>query len=141
MSRLLLLALLCTVSLPAAAIYKCKTGTQITYSDTACANATEIDTGGTFSAQAAGEARQRLAADQAELDRLTGERRKNEAAEERAQEKHARATAAKRKQCALLEQQRQWAEEDAATAPKKALATAQRKAHRAAEKYILVCGK
>lgn len=141
MSRLLLLALLCAVSLPAAAIYKCKTGTQITYSDTACANATAIDAGGTFSARAAGEVRQRLAADKAELDRLTGERRKNEAVEERAQEKHARAAAGKRKQCALLEQQRQWAQEDAATAPKKALATAQRKARRAAEKYALACGQ
>ena len=141
MSRLLLLALLCAVSLPAAAIYKCKSGAKITYSDTACANATAIETGDTFSAQAAGDARQRLAADKAELDRLTTERRKNEAVEERAQEKHARAAAAKRKQCALLGQRRTWAQEDAATAPKKALATAQRKARRAAEKYALACGQ
>lgn len=141
MSRLLLLALLCAVSGPASAIYKCKSGAQITYSDTECANATAIKTDDTFSTQAAGEARQRLAADQAELNRLTGERKKNEAIEERAQEKFARTAAASRKQCALLEQRRTWAEEDAATAPKKAMATAQRKARRAAEKYALACGQ
>ena len=140
MSRLLLLALLCAVSVPASAIYKCKTGTQITYGDTECANATAIKTDDTFSTQAAGEARQRLAADKAELDRLTGERRKNEASEERAQEKFARAATTGRKQCALLEQRRTWAEEDAATADRKARDGAQRKARRAAEKYTLACG-
>lgn len=141
MSRLLLLALLCAVSVPASAIYKCKTVTQITYSDTKCANATAIKTDDTFSTQAAGDARQRLAADKAELDRLTSERRKNEAIEERAQDKHARATASRRKQCALLEQRRTWAQEDAATAGRKAKDSAQRKARRAAEQYTFECGK
>lgn len=140
MNRLLLLALLCAVSVPASAIYKCKTGTQITYGDTECANATAIKADDTFSTQAAGEARQRLAADKAELDRLTGERRKNEAIDERTQEKFARTATASRKQCALLEQRRTWAEEDVGNASRKSKENAQRTARRATEKYTLACG-
>lgn len=142
MSRLLLLALLYAVSLPASAVYKCKTGTQITYSDTACTGAaTTVKLGDPVSAQAAGDAQQRLATDKAELDRLTSARRKNEAVEERAQEKSDRSAASKRKQCAVLEQRRQWAEQDAGNASRKAMENAKRKARRAAEKYTLACGK
>lgn len=141
MSRLLLLALLCAVSLPASAIYKCKTGTQITYSDTACANATTIQMGDTFSAQAAGETRQRLAADKAELNRLRNERRREEALDDRAHDKYARAAASKRKHCTALEQRQRWTKEDAATASKKSMAKAHTKAQRAAEKYTVECGK
>ncbi|NMM28245.1 MAG: hypothetical protein HHJ12_13395 [Glaciimonas sp.] len=141
MNRLLLLAVLYAISVPASAIYKCKTGTQITYSDTECTNGTAIKTDDTFSAQDAKDARQRLATDKAELNRLTRERNKNEAIEERAQKKFASAAATKRKQCAGLEQHRQWAEEDAANAPMKSIENAKRKARRAAEKYTLACGK
>lgn len=141
MSRLLLLALLCAVSLPASAIYKCKTGTQITYSDTACANGTMIQTDDTFSAQAAAETRQRLVADKAELHRLRNERKREEVLDDRAHDKYVRAAASKRKHCSTLEQRQRWAKEDAATASRKAMAKAHAKAQRAAEKYAVECGK
>lgn len=143
MSKLLVLTLLCAVSLPASAIYKCTSGTQITYSDTACGNGSgsAIQTGDTFSAEAAQDARQRLTADKAELNRLRNGRKKEEASEERAHEKYARAATAKRKRCVALEQRQRWAREDAATAGKKAMAKAHSKAQRAAEKYAVECGK
>lgn len=141
MSRLLLLGLLCAVSLPASAIYKCKTGNQITYSDTECVNGTALKTGGTFSTEAARDAQQRLEADQAELNRLRNARKREEASQERAQEQYARAAASQRKKCALLEQRQRWAEEDVAHAGRKAQEGAQRKVRRAAEKFSLECGK
>lgn len=143
MNRLLLLTLLYAVSVPAAAIYKCQTGTKITYSDTECVNenGTVIKTTDTFSQQGAGDSRKRLATDKAELNRLRSERKREEAMDDRSHEKYIRAAATKRKQCAALEQRRQWAKEDAANAPKKSITTAQRKARRAAETYTLACGK
>lgn len=141
MSRLLLLALLCAVSMPASAFYKCKTGTQITYSDTACTNGATVRLDDPVSTQAAEDAQQHLATDKAELHRLTSERRKNEAVAERAQEKSDRAAAARRKRCAVLEQRRHWADEDARAANRKALENAKRTARRAAEKYTLFCEK
>ncbi|MGV8898758.1 MAG: hypothetical protein ACOH2B_05885 [Burkholderiaceae bacterium] len=143
MNRLLLLALLYAVSVPAAAIYKCQTGTKITYSDIECVNETEtiIKTTDTFSQQGAGDSSQRLATDKAELHRLRNERKREEALDDRSHAKYIRAATSKRKQCELLEQRQQWAEEDAANASKKSITTAQRKARRAAETYILACGK
>ncbi len=143
MIRLLLLVLLYAVSVPAAAIYKCQTGTKITYSDTECANetGTVFKTTDTFSQPDAGDSRQRLVTDKAELNRLRSKRKREEAMDERSHEKYIRAAASKRKQCELLQQRQQWAKEDAANAPKKSMATAQRKARRAAETYTLTCKK
>lgn len=141
MSRLLLLALLYAVSFPASAVYKCKTGTQTLYSDTACANAITVQTDDTFSAEAAQDARQRLAADKAELDRLQNGRRREEALAERAHDKYAREAASRRKHCIALEQRQRYAKEDAATASKKASAKARTRAQRATEKYAVECGK
>lgn len=141
MSRLLLLALLYAISFPASALYKCKTGTQTLYSDTECTNAITVQTDPAFSAEAARDARQRLAADKAELDRLRNERKREEAFDDRSHEKYARAAAGKRKHCLALEQSQRWAKEDAATASKKAMAKAHSRAQRAAEKYAAECGK
>lgn len=143
MNRLLLLALLYAISVPASAIYKCQTGTKITYSDTECANGTGtvIKADDTFSQPGAGDSRQRLATDKAELNRLRSERKREEAMDDRSHEKYIRAAASKRKQCELLEQRQQWAEEDAVNASKKSITSAQRKARRAAETYTLACGK
>ncbi|MEO6354411.1 MAG: hypothetical protein ABIO19_03485 [Burkholderiaceae bacterium] len=141
MTRLLLLALLYAVALPASAIYKCKTGAQVTYSDTECANAKAMATGDRFSAEAAQDTRQRLAADKAELNRLRNERKREEAIDDRSHEKYARAAASKRKHCAGLEQSQRWAKEDVAIASKPAMPKAHRKAQRAAEKYAVECGK
>ena len=141
MSRLLLLALLCAVSLPASAIYKCKTGTRITYSDTACANATVVQTDDTFSAEAARDAHQRLTVDKTELHRLQNERKREQAIDDRAHDKYVRAAASQRKHCVGLEQRQRWTKEDAATASKKSIAKAHSRAQRAAEKYALACGK
>lgn len=141
MKKLLLLTLLYAVALPASAIYKCKTGAQITYSDTECANAIAMPTDDRFSAEAAQDTRQRLAVDKVELDRLRSERKREEEIDDRTHEKYARAAASQRKHCAGLEQSQRWAKEDAATASKKAMAKAHSKAQRAAEKYAVECGK
>ncbi len=143
MQPLLLLVLLSAISTPALAIYKCQSGDRTVYSDIPCYNSKttdmkEIDIA--TPSTDAGAAQQKLAQDKKELQRLESVRKKQEAADERAYRKTAKANEAKKKKCTQSALRKKWADEDVANAHPKSAERAKRAARRVTEKHELECG-
>ena len=141
MLRVLLIAVLVSLSAPALAVYKCETGDKTTYSETPCPGAKEIDISDPASPSEAARIRQQTEQENKKIKELESARHKREAKEEKEQQRAARANAAAKKKCAALEQRRNWSHEDAAKASGKAAEKAKLKARRADEKLQLECGK
>jgi hypothetical protein len=140
-SSLLMALALLSCSAPALAVYKCEAAGKTVYSDVPCADSVhsmkeiQIDTGGDNAA----DAQQRLQQDKKELQRLETARRKQEAADEKAARRARKARQAHEKKCEDLALRVKWAKEDADHAGIRAREKAQRKLHRAEEKYQLSC--
>lgn len=145
MFRLFLLALLVSFSAPALAIYKCESNGKITYSDEPCRGGKVLDlqepVTGKIPAADAAHARQEIAREKKEVQRLEKERHKSEGQDEKLQHKIAAVQFSKQKKCTSLDMRKKWSEEDAATAHGKSVEKAKRRARRQAEKYEIECGK
>lgn len=142
MRHILLSSLLLAFPLHAFAINKCESNGTTTYSEMPC-----LDADG--KSQTLKEppppdnpkaARQELARQKAEGNRLEKVRLKREEKEERLQQQAARQAAVKRKKCAVSNLHKKWAEEDASKAEGKSKAKAKQKAQRVGEKHLLECG-
>lgn len=139
--RVLLPAVLVAAAMPAFAIYKCETGTKITYSDTTCVSGQSTDLGNPATRpDNAAQARRELTQRKAEVKRLENARHKQEAQQDKLRKTAVRAEAARRKKCASLARRKKWADEDAAAATGKSRENARRKARRANEVYGSECG-
>jgi hypothetical protein len=138
---ILTMLMLLMLSSPAWAVYKCEAGGKTVYSDAPCrdigAHEQEIrlaPTGGDPL-----DAQQRLQQDKNELQRLENARRKQEAADEKAELRARKVRQARAKKCGELALQVKWAREDANNASIKTRDKAQRKLRRAEEKQRLSC--
>jgi hypothetical protein len=140
MLRTVLLCLLVFSSAPALALYKCKSGDKITYSDESCANGQTLDINTAPFGDSA-QARQQAAEQERKLKRLENERRKQEAQEEKERQRAAHAIAAKQKRCNTLERRKKWADEDLAKATGRSSDRAKIKLRRIAEQFDDECGK
>jgi hypothetical protein len=145
MLRILWLFPLVFFSLPAMAIYKCESHGKITYSDEPCRSGKILElndsAGSQVTASDLSGARQQIAREKAELKRLENQRYQREAAEEKRLKKISQANALKQKKCNALALRTKWTNDDAATASGKSADKARRNAQRAAEKYVMECGK
>lgn len=141
MLRVLLIAVLVTLSAPALAAFKCDSGGKSTYSDIPCPGGKAIDINDPASASEAAKIRQQTAQESRKVKQLENTRHKREAREEREQQRAARAAAIKTRKCASLEQRKNWSHEDAARATGRAAEKTRLKARRADEKFQLVCAK
>lgn len=124
----------------AQAIYKCTAHGKISYGNAPCASGQSVALEAP-SAPASDDG-STLARQQASLKRIEHERQQSEAREARGQREQARASrvaAVQHKKCATLKLHRDWAAEDAASAPGKTAAAARRKARRAEQKLALEC--
>lgn len=140
MLRTLLVTLLLSFSAPALAIFKCEIAGKVTYSDEPCPGGkTVIANGDTVSSLDATKAKQQLAQDKREVERLEKARHQREKKEEKEQQQAARSANVKKAKCTSLEQRKKWADEDAAHATGKSADNAKRKARRATEKYEVEC--
>jgi hypothetical protein len=140
MLRTALICLLISFSTPALAIYKCKSGDRIVYSDQPCADGEVLS----ITAPTPGEtakAMQRTAEEQKRLKRLENEHRKQEAREEKERQRAAHTYAARQKRCTSLARRMQWANQDAAAATGKANERAKLKAQRVAQQFEDECRK
>lgn len=140
MLRIVLLCLFVSFSAPALAVYKCKSGDKIIYSDQQCPGGEVMDISSASPADTA-KARQQAAEEQKQLKRLENERRKQEAREEKERQRAAHDFAAKQKRCSILAKRKQWADEDATASTGKSVERARTKARRVAEQYQEECGK
>jgi hypothetical protein len=140
MLKTVMLCLFVSFSAPALAIYKCKSGDQITYSIQQCAGGEVMDTNSPPSVDTA-KARRQAAEEQRRLKRLENERRKQEAREEKERQRAAHDLAAKQKRCSILAKRKQWADEDVAASAGKSVERARVKARRVAEQYQEECAK
>jgi hypothetical protein len=140
MLRTALLCLLVSFSAPALAVYKCRSGDTITYSETPCPGGVAINADSPSPAESE-RARQQAAQEQKHLRRLENERRKREAQEEKDRQRLDREYAVKQKRCTLLSQRKKWADEDASTAIGRSQEKAKVKARRVAEQLEMECGK
>lgn len=141
MLRTVLLCLLVASSAPALALYKCKSGDTISYSDAPCPGGKVLDIGSSPSAADTAKARQQTAEEQKKLKRLENERRKHEAQEEKERQRIAYVNAAKQKRCALLARRKRWADEDVAKSAGKSNEKARLKVRRVTEQFEEECGK
>jgi hypothetical protein len=144
MFRLSFLILLFSFSLPAFAVYKCENGGKVTYSDTTCMTGKSLDLGNQANSSSAADiarTQAQNAHEKKELRELETARHKREATEEKEQKKLAKTAEAKRKKCASLALKKKWSDEDLTRAAGKSQEKALVRAHRAAEKYELECGK
>lgn len=139
MLRVLLIAILISLSAPALAAYKCESDGKTTYGDAPCPGGKEIDINDPASPSEASKIRQQTAQENKKVKQLENARHKREASDEREQQRVARAYAAKKHQCASLAQRQTWIHEDAAKAVGKAAVKAKLKARRADEKFQLEC--
>lgn len=143
MRHYLLTFLLCLISLPAAAVYRCESRTGTSYADSPCANEVSID----ISEQVrdpvlpgdAALAQQRAKRQKQEIARIEKERNAEIEAASKARRQFSRKAATKEKECQALALRVKWAEEDLAAANGRLRASAQRKAKRVAEKHALAC--
>jgi Domain of unknown function (DUF4124) len=133
--------LLCLASLcqSAFAVIKCESNGKITYSDEPCRNGRQLDISSAPAPDADADAR-RAAREKHELQRLEGQRRRQEAKDDKERARAAKANATKQKKCVTLALHKRWADEDAASATGKAADKVKRKAHRAGEKFESECG-
>lgn len=130
------------LSAPALAIYKCETGGQTVYSDTACHDSKTNSMKEIVVVPPAldsASAQKKLQQEKQELQRLQQHRAKQDAQEERQQEKRYKAAQAKKKKCAESAQRVKWANEDAYNAQPKTAEREKQKARRAQEKHQLAC--
>ena len=144
MIKILALIFAILFSNSAAAVYKCEDKGKTIYSDAPCSGSkvSELDTSQTnASAQDAAEANMRNAQEKSKLKCLEEARRKQEAKEEKEQQKRMQAQAVLQKKCTELALKKKWSEEDAAQATGKAEMKAKKTAARHAERYESVCGK
>lgn len=140
MLRTLLVTLLLSFSAPAFAIFKCEIAGKVTYSDEPCPGGkTVIANGDTVSSLDAAKAKQQLAQDKREVERLEKARHLRETKEEKEQRLATRNANVKKAKCTSLEQRKKWADEDAAHATGKSADNAKRKARRTTEKYEMEC--
>ena len=141
MLRVLLIAVLVSLSAPALAAYKCTAGGKTTYSDAPCAGGKVIDISDPASPSEAVRIQQQTAQENKQVKQLESARHKREAIEEREQQRVARAYAVKKIKCASLAQRQRWSHEDADKAVGKTAAKFKLKARRADDKFQLECGK
>jgi hypothetical protein len=139
MLRAILLCSLFSLSAPALALYKCKSGDKITYSDQQCPEGEVLHAGNPPGDVA--KARKQAAEEKKELQRLENARRRREAQEEKERQRTAHDYAVKQKRCTLLAQRKRWADEDVSTSIGKSNERARVKARRVAESFELECGK
>ncbi len=140
MLQTLLVTLLLSFSAPALAIFKCEITGKISYSDEPCPGGkTVIKNGDTVSSLDAIKAKQQLAQDKREVERLEKARHQRETREEKEQQQATKSANAKKAKCTSLEQRKKWADEDTVHATGKSADKAKRKARRAAEKYEVEC--
>jgi hypothetical protein len=124
----------------AQAIYKCTADGKTSYGDAPCASGASVALAAP-PAPAHDDGRS-LARQQTVLKQIERERQQSDAREARGQREQARASrvaAVQHKKCATLKLHRDWAAEDAASAPGKTAAAARRKARRAEQKLALEC--
>ena len=144
MIRFLSLAILCLLchGAGAQAVYKCSHGGKISYGDRPCSAGTSTRlprpaagvTPPEATAVATRDARTLL-----ELEKLRIAREKQQEADERRQDKLARAAQARRKTCDKLRLRHKWAEEDAARVQGKARDAALLKLRRQRETMAVEC--
>jgi hypothetical protein len=137
MLRALLLCFLVSLSAPALAIYKCKSGDQIAYSDHPCPHGEILDAANSPADVA--RARKQADAEKKELHRLENARRRREAQEQKEHQRAVHDHAVKQKRCALLAQRKRWAEEDASGTTGRSNEKARIKARRVAEQMAIEC--
>jgi hypothetical protein len=136
-------AFLLTFSLPAFAVYKCESGDKVIYGDAPCANGKSYDLGDKSSHSTASDiakANEQNLEEKSKLKHLENTRHKKEAAEEKQQQKIAKAEVRKKKKCASLELKKKWNHEDMANMTGKQHESAKRKEIRLKEEYVLECG-
>ncbi|HEX2603945.1 MAG TPA: hypothetical protein VHL60_04670 [Oxalicibacterium sp.] len=137
---LIAVALLC-FSAPALAVYKCEVAGKAVYSDAPCSESVHsmkeirVESGSSDTT----EAQQRLQQDKQQLQRLETARKKQEAADEKAAQRARKVQQAHAKKCQDLALRAKWAKEDADQASIRSREKAQRRQHRAEEKYQLSC--
>jgi hypothetical protein len=141
MLRTMLLCLLVSFSAPALALYKCKSGDSISYSDQPCPGAGEVLNTTPHAATDTAAARKRLAEEQKQVRQLENTRRRKEAQEEKERQRAEHEHAVKQKRCKLLAQRKKWAEEDLSTSSGRSTERARIKARRVAEQMELECGR
>jgi hypothetical protein len=140
----LIVAFLLSFSLPAFAIYKCESGDKVIYGDAPCNNGKSYDLGDKTSHSSASDiakANEQNIEEKSKLKHLENARHKKEAAEEKQQQKIAKAEVSKKKKCTSLELRRKWNHEDMANSAGKKHESAKRKETRLKEEYELECGK
>jgi hypothetical protein len=137
MLRAILLCFLVSLSAPALALYKCKSGDTITYSDQQCPGGEALNAGNPPGDAA--KARKQAAEEKKELHRLENARRRREAQEQKEQQRAAHEHAVKQKRCTLLAQRKRWADEDAFRSTGRSNENARVKARRLAEQIELEC--
>jgi hypothetical protein len=137
MLRAILLCFLVSLSAPALALYKCKSGDTITYSDQQCPGGERVDAGNPPGDAA--KARKQAAEEKKELHRLENARRRREAQEQKEQQRAAHDHAVKQKRCTLLAQRKRWADEDVSKATGRSAERARLKARRVAEQIDVEC--
>lgn len=138
--RLSLLVVLVLPSLfgvpDALAVYRCESAGQVTYTDHPCAG-THLVLPDAPPGQS--QESEPLARERAELARLQKLREQRERQSQQIRDLAARGAAAREKRCRSLALQLQWREEDLRDTPPDRLASAKKRARRAAEKYRSEC--
>ncbi|WP_141103989.1 hypothetical protein [Noviherbaspirillum denitrificans] len=137
---MLFLALGLALSLPASAVFKCRTGDTVTYRDTPCDGGELLDLK-TAPVSGDGEGERQAARDKKMLNNLERERHKHEAAEQRELKRASRESAVRHKKCAAHARRQRLAKEDAARAVGIANEKARRKVERITAEYEAECGR
>lgn len=128
---------------PAYAVYKCESKGATLYSDKPCPGGKKVDLENKISIAHpdAAQEKKQIETEKAEAARLTRDRHKREATEDRQARIDAQHAAVHRAKCTTLAQRKQWSAEDAAGTGGRSAGKAERKARRAAEQYETQCGK
>lgn len=139
-----LLAVGLLFSAPAWAVYKCETGGQVTYSDTACTDGKTLDIVDNKSNQGINTgqpAKDKAAVQQQRREHAKADRQQAQArAKSEREDARAKLVAEKNKRkCAQLAQRKKWAEDDLRNANAKGQEKARRKSQRASDQYLAEC--
>lgn len=137
--RSLLLLLLLTMSAPSWAVYKCEFAGKFAYSDLPCKDGHMKELPIAPAPPDQEDAQQRVTQDKEKLADLEAQRHRQQAIDERKQQKELKARTIRDKKCSELAQRLKWANEDFASASLKSREKAQLKAQRAREKFQLSC--
>jgi hypothetical protein len=120
------------------ALYKCKSGDSITYSDKPCAESEKLRIGDLPAADAV-QARRQAAEEEKQLKRIENERRRQQAQEDKNRQRAVHDQAMKQKRCTSLALRKKWATEDVAAASGKSSEKARQKLRRAEEQFETEC--